>query len=196
MRIIKNILVSILMLTAFCSCEKEDRSYNGPDFVEFTPTRGSGTMRYYNTRYYYHNYNIAPVVGMNEVKVQLIGAHKERPLACQYVIRDFVYYDKNQNRITGVLPEGTEGKDWQKVYSTAKKGVEYNGENGTFTIPAQSSFGSFEIEVLKNNDNTNTEKSKMVFIELIDTPDVRANVPSSIYMLCFGKRNSSNPAIL
>lgn len=196
MRMIKNILVSIFMLATLCACEKEDRSYKGPDSIEFTPTRGTGTMQYYNTRYYYHNYNIAPVIGKNTINVQLIGAHKDVALECKYIIREFVYYDKNANRITGVLPQGKEEIDWVKVYSTAKKGVEYNGEDGTFTIGAQSSFGSFEIEVLKNNDNTNTKSSKMVFIELIDSQDVRANVPSSLYMLCFGKRNSSNPTII
>lgn len=135
-------------------------------------------------------------MGKNTINVQLIGAQKDAAIECKYVIREFVYYDKNKNMITGVLPQGKEESDWVKIYSTAKKGVEYNGENSTFTIPAQSSFGSFDIEVLKNNDNTNTKNSKMVFIELVDSQDVRANVPSSVYMLCFGKRNSSNPTII
>ncbi len=196
MKILLNILISAFLFAGLCSCEKENRSYKGPDYVEFVPTRGSGTMQYYNTRYYYHNYNTAPEIGKLTVSVQLIGAHKDRELTGKYVVREFVYYDKNANRITGVQPAGTEGEDWQKIYSTAVKGVEYNGEEGTFIIPPRSSFGSFELEVLKNNDNTNTVKSKMVFIELVDSEDIRANVPSSVYMLCFGKRNASNPKIL
>ncbi len=196
MKHIKIFIFVCLAVVTSSSCEEEDFSYKGPDYVEFVPTRGSGTMQYFNARYYFHNYNIAPVIGLNKFYVQLIGPHRDVDIEVNYVIRQFVYFDIARNVITGKQPEGVENIAWYKISSTAVAGIQYNAaERGTFIIPSGSSIGSFEIEVLTNNDNTNTKTSKMVFIELVDNESVKANVPTSILMLCFGKRNTSNPTI-
>lgn len=196
MKNIKYILALILVLGVFSSCEKEDLSYKGPDYVEFTPTRGTGSMQFLNTRYYFHNYNVAPAIGVNEIKFQLIGPHRNKDIEVNYILKEFVYFDIFKNVISGSLPSGVENVDWIKISSTALKGVHYESEqSGSSVIPAGSSFGSFPLNVLFNSDNTNTKNSKVLFIELIDTKDVRANKPTSIYMMCFGKRNSSNPTL-
>ncbi len=196
MKKIKITLIFLFVIVFSVSCEKEDFSYNGPDYVEFKPTSGSGSNQYLNARYYFHNYNLAPAIGNNTYTVQLIGPQRDADITVNYVIRDFVYYDIARNMITGTQPAGDENINWLKINSTATAGINYNSSgSGSFTIPANSSFGTFQIEVLTNNDNTNTKNSKMVFIELIDNGFIKANAPTSILMICFGKRNSSNPTI-
>ena len=203
----KKIIFSSLLLVGIlafaCSCEEERFIYDGPDYVEFSPIRdvaGSDgkkfSFQYYNTRCYYHNYNIAPQIGLNTFKIQLIGPQRSTPINVKYVIKEYVYYDKNAQKIFANQPEGVETTDWVKIYSTATAGVNYNSPaEGAFQIPANSSFGSFEIDVLTNTDNANTKTSKMIFIELADTDDVRGNALSNVFMLCFGKRNAVNPTI-
>jgi len=195
-RIIKYTLLPVIALLFIVSCKKEDFSYKGPNFVEFKPTRDAGSFQYYNTRSYYHNYNVAPIIGNNKLTVQLIGPHSSTPLEFKYEIKEFVYYDIAKNKLFSKQPSGVENTNWIKISSTAVKGVDYDSpSSGTFSIPANSSFGSFEINVLTNTDNTNTRNSKMIFIELVDTKDLRGNIFSNMMMLCFGRRNSSNPTI-
>jgi hypothetical protein len=193
--------LTILLLVGLFNtgCEKEDFTYKGPLYVEISAIRVIGTtnsFQYFNSRYYTHNRNLAPDLGTNRIQVSLIGPHQTRDMVVNYRVYQTVYYDIFKNRVVVEQPEGEEGTDWHRVTSTAEPGVNYNlAPEGSFVIPAGSSFGYLDVDVLTNSDNTNTTNSKMVFIGLVDSGDLQANIPSSLYMLCFGRRNSTNPRI-
>lgn len=194
-------IIAILLLVALFNtgCEKEDFTYKGPLYVEISAIRVIGTtnsFQYYNSRRYTHNRNLAPELGVNRIQVSLIGPQQTSDLVVRYRVYETVYYDVFKNRVVVDQPEGEEGTDWRLVTSTAVAGVNYElAPEGTITIPAGSSFGYIDVNVLTNTDNTNTRTSRMVFIGLVDSDDVTANVPSSMFMLCFGRRNSTNPTI-
>jgi hypothetical protein len=180
-------------------CEKEDFSYKGPLFVEFSAIRVLGTtnsFQFYNSRFYYHNRNVAPDLGTDSIQVQLIGPHQSKNVRVNYKVYDEVYYDIFEGRLFASQPEGVEDVDWYKITSKATAGVHYEmPEEGTIEIPAGKIFGYIEVNVLVNNINTNTASSPMVFVGLVDSEDTRANIPSSLFMHCFAKRNTASPTI-
>jgi len=178
----KKIYIILFILGAFgcfSSCELEDRSYNGPLYVEFCPDQygqiaaPSGIEK------------IPSAVGADTIGVQLIGLAKQNPITVNFRIVDQVFYLISLDRYVVDLPAGTNQNDYQTILATGKYNVDYSFDGlsgvtfdqsfgrGSFTIPPNSQFGIIPINILQKSG------AKLFFV-LEDSPDIKVNKPTSL----------------
>ena len=178
----KKIQILLLILTLFftlTSCEKEDRRYKGPLFVEFsadqygqkaTPAIISKT---------------APDIGPDQIGIQLIGMAQPNTITVNFRLADQVFYLINLDQYVTTLPEGMPASGYNIIKATGVYGVDYSFDGvsgvifdtrygrGSVTIAANSQFGTIPLEVLRK------EGARLFFI-LEDSDDIRVNKPTSL----------------
>ena len=173
------ILFILGTLGCLSSCEKEDRSYKGPLYVEFSPDQYGQTASSSGIT------KVAPGTGLDTIGVQLIGLAKAEPLTVNFRIVDQVFYLISLDRYVVDLPEGTAPGDYQTILATGKYDEDYSFDGlqgvtfdktygrGSFTIPANSQFGTIPITILKKG-------GARIFFVLDDSGDIQANVPTAL----------------
>jgi len=172
---IVGLFLAVLMLS---SCEKEDRTYQGPLFYEFSAVECGQAV----------SSNIfikeADQKGENLLCVQLIKPSatavsvKFRVVAQLYYINNTASYSVDKPDMAAdqyvVYPTTAEyGVDY--AFESSELSVEYNvtANEGAITIPQGEMFGYIPVNVLKRNGHS-------VYIELIDSENARANKPTSV----------------
>ena len=165
----KNITVSgILLLTmmTFMSCERADLTYKGKTVVEFAPRSTSSTY----TSSFSATIKQAVYVSSQdtlELTVNLVGPQQNKDIKVEYTL---VTEKLNNFPASSYFIDPT----------TAIEGMHYNfvpartgSENGTITIPANSSFGKVKLNTL--NSQAAPDVSKRVVIKLLPTSEVDIN---------------------
>ena len=175
--ILKSTIVLAFMMVLF-SCQKEDWTYKGPQYFEFSAWENGQTAN--NGVYTKENGEI----GLDKVCVQLVK-HSDAPVTVAYKIVPEVYYLKDESRLVSEVPAGKASDLGEVLPSTAEYGTEYeivpgsgstfnvSSMSGTITIPAGEYFGYINVDMKVKSGNT-------FYIVLVDSPDTKANKPSSI----------------
>ena len=175
--LLKSTIVLAFILALF-SCQKEDWTYKGPQYFEFSAFENGQTAS--NGVYSKENGEI----GLDKVCIQLIK-HSDAPVTVAYKIVEQVYYLKDESRISAELPAGKKAEDYDILPSTAVYGTDYeivaggsgsfspSTMSGTITIPAGEYFAFIEVNMKVKSGNN-------FYIVLVDSEDTKANKPSSI----------------
>ncbi|MCF0175661.1 MAG: hypothetical protein HUJ94_02370 [Bacteroidales bacterium] len=171
---------AVAALLALAGCEKQDWTYQGPQYCEFSPSMyGQGVS---NGMYFKEN----TVVGMDTVAVQLI-AHNEADVTVKFSIVDSVYYRKDISKYVASIPAGldkslyrVERSEDLPIYGTdyeipAKEGVSFDAASrkGSLTIAKGEYFGKILVDM-------KVKAGASFFVVLEDSDNCLANVPSSI----------------
>ncbi|MBR5399596.1 MAG: choice-of-anchor J domain-containing protein [Bacteroidales bacterium] len=170
--------IALAAILALFSCQKEDWTYKGPQYFEFSAYEEGQTAS--NGVYTKENGEI----GLSKVCVQLVK-HSDAPVTVAYKIVKEVYYLKDESRLSADLPAGKKAEDYEIWPSTAEYGTDYeivagsgstfstSTMSGTVTIPAGEYFGYITVDMkIKSGNN--------FYIVLVDSEDTKANKPSSI----------------
>lgn len=169
----------VLLLSALLSgCQKEDWTYQGPQYYEFSAFENnqksvSNILQKENSR-----------VGLDSICIQLIST-STYDVTVNYEIVQKLYYLTDKDKYVEEVPAGTSLSVVDTLFSTAVQGVDYqivNSENSTFstttmkgtlTIPEGKYFGYIQVNMLKKS-------GKNFYVVLKDSPDTKANKPTSI----------------
>ena len=178
----KRIYIILLILgTLGCisSCELEDRRYDGPLFVEFSPDQYNQTASPSGI------VKMADGVGAEQIGVQLIGLAQSQPLTVNFRIADQVFYLISIDRYVVDLPDGLAPSQYRTILSTGKYNEDYTFDGlsgftfdktygrGSFTIPSNSYFASFPINILQKG-------GAQFFFVLEDSDNLIANKPTAL----------------
>lgn len=175
--ILKSTIVLAFMLVMF-SCQKEDWTYKGPQYFEFSASENGQVAN--NGVYTKENGEL----GVDKVVVQLVK-HSDSPVTVSYKIVPEVYYLKDESRLVSEVPAGKAADLVDILPSTAEYGTDYeivsgsgstfdpSSMSGTLTIPAGEYFGYINVDMKVKSGNN-------FYIVLVDSPDTKANKPSSI----------------
>lgn len=171
----------LVILFLFSSCEKEDRTYQGPLFYEFSPSEcGQSVLSNIFVKEAGKN-------GEDRLCVQLIKP-ADGAVRVNFRLADQLFYIKSTTEYLTELPDGytsdqyivytgttTYGKDFE--FGTGSN-IEYDAkyQTGTITIPAGEMFGYIPLNILQR-------KGGSAYIILEDSEDARANRPTSILNL-------------
>jgi len=169
----------VILISALLSgCQKEDRTYQGPQYYEFSAFENNqGTIS--NILQKENN-----KVGLDSICIQLINT-STRNVTVNYEIVQKLYYLSDKDKFVEEVPAGTDVAVVDTVLSTAVLGTDYQivtGANSTFTassmtgsltIPQGKYFGYIQVNMLKKT-------GKNFYVVLKDSPDTKANKPTSI----------------
>ena len=168
----------ILLSLLLSGCEKEDRTYQGPQYYEFSAFENrqgtvSNILQKENNR-----------VGLDSICIQLIKTSTGN-VTVNYEIVQKLYYLTDKDNYVEEVPAGTDISVVDTVFSTAVHGQDYvivTGNNSSFTpgtmkgsltIPKGEYFGYIQVNMLKKT-------GKNFYVVLKDSPDTKANKPTSI----------------
>lgn len=176
-----NILGGVCLLIVsflFTSCEKEDRTYQGPLFYEFSPSEcGQSVLSNIFVKETASN-------GADKLCVQLIKP-AEGAVRVNFRLADQLFYIKSTAEYLTELPSGYKADQYTVYTGTAVYGkdfefasgsdIEYDAkyQTGTITIPAGEMFGYIPLNIIQR-------KGKDAYIVLEDSENARANRPTSM----------------
>ena len=177
-KIISRISFMTLLVTLFAGCQKEDWTYKGPQYYEFSAyENGQGTTS--NILVKEHS-----KVGLDSICIQIIKPAEE-DITVNYKIADKVFYLTDQDDYVETVPSGTDVSVVDTSYSTATLGTDYqilSDANSTFSattmtgtlkIPKGKYFAYIQLNMLQKS-------GKNFYVILKDSPDTKANKPTSI----------------
>ncbi len=174
---LKSAILFAAVLALF-SCQKEDWTYKGPQYFEFSAYENGQTAN--NGVYSKENGEI----GLDKVCVQLVK-HSDSPVTVAFKIVPEVYFLKDESRLVSEVPAGKSMEQVDVLASTAEYGTEYeivsgdgctfssSSMSGTLTIPAGEYFGYINVNMKVKSGNN-------FYIVLVDSQDTKANKPGSI----------------
>ena len=179
MKRINIILLACLGMLAVSACEAEDRRYQGPLFVEFSPDQygqkasPSGISK------------MAPGVGADQIGLQLIGLAQPQEIEVNFRLADQIFYLISLDRYAESVPDGMSASEYRVMRATGVYGVDYSFDGlsglsfdakyrrGSIRIAANSQFGRIPIQVLQKG-------GARIFFVLEDSNDIRANKPTAL----------------
>lgn len=174
------ILLLVLSSIALISCQKEDRTYNGPEYVEFSPDQFGQTLGTDGlTR------KTGTTIGAETFVVQQIAYLVEKERTVNFRVADVVYFMISSNMYLSELPSGAKSGDYKVEYTTMKEGVDYSFDGvegisfnnqyltGSVTIGKMESFAYIITNILQPS-------GKSMFIVLENSNDFTANKYSRI----------------
>ena len=169
----------VILLSALLSgCQKEDRTYQGPQYYEFSAFKNkqgtiSNILQKENNK-----------VGLDSICIQLINTSTGN-VTVNYEIVQKLYYLSDKDKFVEEVPAGTDVAVVDTVLSTAVLGTDYqivtdanstftaSAMTGSLTIPQGKYFGYIQVNMLKKT-------GKNFYVVLKDSPDTKANKPTSI----------------
>lgn len=178
MRAMKRINIILLACSVFffTSCEKEDRTYNGPPYVEFAPNAQfkqeagiDGMMR-----------KTGDALGLETFVVQKIAYLTAEEQTVSFRVADVVYYMNSLGCYLADLPEGTSPGDYTAEYTTMVEGFDYSFDGiegvtfdksylkGSVTIKPNESFAYIYANIF-------VASTRVMYIVLDDSNDFIAN---------------------
>lgn len=174
-------LCSLVIMILFSACEKEDRTYQGPLFYEFSPSEcGQSVLSNIFVKEAGQN-------GEDRLCVQLIKP-ADKAIRVNFRLAEQLFYIRSTTEYLTELPDGYTDSQYIVYTSTAIYGkdfefgsgnnIEYDAkyQTGTITIPAGEMFGYIPLNILQR-------KGGSAYIVLEDSEDARANRPTSILNL-------------
>ena len=179
MKRIHIILFILGALGCLSSCKPEDRSYNGPLFVEFCPDRYGQTASPSGI------IKTAPGIGQDTIGVQLIGLAQTEPLTVNFRLADQIFYLISLDRYVADLPDNVAQGDYQTIFASGKYNEDYSFDGltgvtfdktygrGSFTVPPNSQFGVIPIHVIQKG-------GAQIFIVLENSENLQVNVPTAL----------------
>ena len=173
MKNFKTILIPLIAAMVFISqsCYEglNDRTYQGPRIVEFSHLTHENAS--WGVTGSYWRTTIREDTPDAELQVSMIGPQHTEPLEIGYYITEEVYRDHDKNKLVLEQPEHDNFDHWP---TDAVEGVDYNIlDNGIITIPANSSFGTINIEL-------NIPEERRTLFLVLEERDV---IPSENYKI-------------
>lgn len=173
-----NISFIILLAASFSGCQKEDWTYKGPQYYEFSAYENnqgtiSNILEKENSK-----------IGLDSICIQIIKP-ADGDITVNYEIVGRIFYLTDKDKYVEEIPEGTNLNVVDTFYTTAKLGEDYQivtetnstfsatAMTGTVAIPKGKYFGYIQVEMLK-------KAGKNFYVILKDSPDTKANKPTSI----------------
>jgi len=178
----KKIYIILFILGALgclSSCKLEDRSYNGPLYVEFCPDQYGQTASPSGIA------KTALGIGQDSIGVQLIGLARSEPLTVNFRLADQIFYLVNLDRYVSDLPADATQGEYQTILATGKYNEDYSFDGlsgvtfdqtygrGSFTIAPNSQFGVIPIKVIQKG-------GARIFFILEDSENLQANKPTAL----------------
>lgn len=172
---------TVILLTAlvvFGACEKQDWTYSGPQFYEFSAQKNNQGVK--SNLIFKENSK----VGKDSVCVQIIKPSNGQ-ITVNYEIVDKVYYLSDKDKYVAAVPQGTDPKWVDTLYSDAVYGTDYEivtttgarftpaTNKGSVTIAKDEFFGYIEVNLL-------VKSGKQFFILLNDSEEALANKPTGL----------------
>lgn len=178
---IQHILQVCLIMLILSSCEKEDRTYQGPLYYEYSASEcGQSNLSNIFVKE-------SKSAGEDKLCVQLIKP-ASGSVKVKFRVADQLFYLKSSAEYVTELPEGIQAGQYDAYISTAKydedfKFGESNGlvydnkyKTGSIVIPEGDMFGYIPLNILQR-------KGSSTYIILEDSEDARANRPTSVLNL-------------
>lgn len=177
-RFILNTILLAVSAAFMWSCQKEDWTYKGNQFFEFSASQNDQTSN--NGVYKKENSK----TGLDSVCVQLVK-HSEAAVTVNYEIVKQVYYLTDESKYVDEIPAGKDLSLVDTAYTSSVYGVDYeivtdasstfssSSMSGSLVIPEGSYFGYIQVKINRKAGNN-------FFIVLKDSKDTKANKPNAI----------------
>lgn len=171
----KIILLFAAVLAVLSACEEQDWTYQGEQFFEYSPYENGQSF----SGGLFSKENA--IVGDDAICVQLI-AHSTAPVTVKYRIAEQVFYLRNESAYATSVPAGTDPATvdtlrteaiYGEQYEILSSGFDPNSMTGSIVIPAGEYFGRINL-------NMKVKAGASFYMVLEDSPDCRANKPTSI----------------
>ncbi len=145
------VIATLGFITQSCFDGLNDFTYKGPPVVEFSNLSHNNASWVSVGSFWAATVNINDgVVGDAAIQVALVGPHKAQSRQIGYYVVDQLYRDTDANRLTTEQPDHDE---WVLLETTATAGTDYSiQDGGVITIPANSSFGSMDMEIFPSDE--------------------------------------------
>ncbi|MCI1719803.1 MAG: choice-of-anchor J domain-containing protein [Bacteroidales bacterium] len=173
------ILLFSMALLFNCSCQKQDWTYKGPQYFEFSAYENhQGT-----TSNIYQKENSK--IGLDSICIQLV-AKSTGDVTVNYEIVKQLYYLTDEDKYVESVPTGKDLSLVDTVYSTAVYGTDYtiqtsgsstfsaSSMTGSLVIPKDQYFGYIQVNMLKKAGNN-------FYVVLKDSETTKVNKPNSIF---------------
>ncbi len=179
----QSLFLCLICFVGFTSCEKEDRTYQGPVYYEFSPDKNGQTVSGSNNLIVKET----STLGEDTVCVQMIRKNT-KPTTVRFHIADQLYFIKSDSRFVTDKPDGLNESAYEIHKSTAEYGVDFvfnqqagvvydpQTKSGAVTIEAGEMFAHIPINILVRNNTT-------AYIVLDDTNNAQVNKPTGLLAL-------------
>lgn len=179
----KKLIINIFLISTiallFSACQKQDWTYKGPQYFEFSASENNQSV----TSNIYQKENSK--IGLDSICVQLV-AHSTADVAVNYEIVKQLYYLTDEDKYVESVPSGKSASLVDTVYSTATYGTDYTIEtsgtstfssstmSGSLVIPKDKYFGYIQVNMKKKAGNN-------FYVVLKDSENTKVNKPNSIF---------------
>lgn len=180
---IKDVLLILLFALGFSACEKEERTYIGPVFYEFSPDKNGQSVSGSNNLIQKET----SVLGADTLCVQMIRKNSEAT-NIRFRIAGELYFIKSESRFVAAKPEGLDESAYTVHETTAAYGTDFDfsgqtdvvydpsARTGIVTVPAGELFAYIPVNILVRNN-------KIAYFILEDTENAQANKPTGLLSL-------------
>lgn len=178
-----SLLFLLICMIGLTACEKEDRTYQGPVYYEFSPDKHGQTVSGGNNL-------IAKEVstlGADTLCVQMIRKNTNATTV-RFRIAEQLYFIKSDSRFVTEKPEGMPESAYEVHASTAQYGTDFDFEGnsdvtydphtqtGFVTIDGGALFAYLPINIRERNNT-------VAYFVLEDTDNAQANKPTALLAL-------------
>lgn len=179
----KSLFFLLICFIGFSACEKEDRTYQGPVFYEFSPDKNGQSVSGSNNLIVKET----SILGTDTVCIQMIRKNTERT-TIRFRIAEQLYFIKSDSRFVTEKPAGLDESAYDVYQSTAVYGTDFDFKNsedliydpqtktGAITIDPQEMFANIPINILARNNT-------VAYFVLEDTDNAQANKPTGLLSL-------------
>lgn len=176
-------LFAAILAFAFSACEKEDRTYGGPVYYEFSPDLFGQSVSGSNNLIQKETSRL----GNDTICVQMIRKNTSETKV-RFRIADKLYFIKSDSRFVTEVPAGLNQSGYtvhetSAIYGTDfdfkdKEKVSYDPStgSGTITLAAGELFAYLPMNILERNNT-------VTYFVLEDSENAQANVPTSLLSL-------------
>lgn len=177
------LLFLLSCMIGFTACEKEDRTYQGPVYYEFSPDKSGQTVSGSNNLIAKET----SILGEDTICVQMIRKNASATTV-RFRIAEQLYFIKSDSRFVTEKPEGLPESAYEVYNSTAQYGKDFNFEGskdvvydpqtrtGFVTIEGGVMFAYITVNILERNNT-------VAYVVLEDTDNAQANKPTGLLAL-------------
>lgn len=179
----ESLLFLLICMIGFTACEKEDRTYQGPVYYEFSPDKNGQTVSGSNNLIAKET----SVLGEDTICVQMIRKNTTATTV-RFRIAEQLYFIKSDSRFVTEKPDGLPESAYDIYNSTAQYGTDFSFEGskdvvydpqtrtGEVTIGGEVMFARIPVTILER-------KNTVAYFVLEDTENAQANKPTGLLAL-------------
>lgn len=181
--ILGSLLFALITTLSFSSCEKEDRTYDGPVFYEFSPDKNGQSVSGSNNLITKETSRL----GEDSLCIQLVKKNND-VTRVRFRIADKLFFIKSDSRFVTEKPDGLDESAYTVYETTAVYGTDFNfpetddvlydpaTKEGSVTIAAGELFAYIPLNIMERNNS-------IAYFVLVDTDNAQANKPTALLSL-------------